>query len=227
MQESTARIMPAMTPRRARIVLADDHTLVAEACKRLLEPEFEVVSVVKDGRALLHALDAAATDLVVVDIAMPLLNGLDAAERILEKYPRMRIVFLTMNTDADMAARALRAGAAGYVLKTSAASELVIAVRTALSGSRYVSSLVTKSDVLTFLKRHKPTAGEHVLTARQREVLQLLAEGLSMKEVAAVLNVATRTIAFHKYRIMDVLSLRTNADLVQYAIRSGLVRPRP
>ena len=214
------------TARRARILLADDHTLVAEACKKLLEPEFEVVAIVKDGRALLQAVETAHPDLVVIDIAMPLLNGLDAGERIRERFPRIRLVYLTMNTDSEIAARALRGGASGYLLKTSAAAELVVAVRSALTGVRYVSPLLTKSDVSTFLRQHKAVAEEHSLTPRQREVLQLLAEGFSMKEVAAVLNVATRTIAFHKYRIMDVLHLRTNADLVQYAIRSGLVRPR-
>jgi DNA-binding NarL/FixJ family response regulator len=214
-----------LMPQRARIILADDHTLVAEACKRLLEPEFEVVGIVKDGRALLRAYAELQPDLVVADISMPLLNGIDAAEQIRESSPKARIVFLTMNTDRELAARALRAGARGYVLKVSAASELVKAVRAAFSGSQYISPVLTKADVPHFLGRHQPDPKEKSLTSRQREVLQLLAEGLSMKEVAAVLNVATRTVAFHKYRIMDMLELKTNADLVQYAIRVGLITP--
>ncbi len=212
-------------PQRARILLADDHILVAEACKRLLEPEFEVVAIVKDGRALVRAYSELNPDLVVADISMPLLNGIDAAEQIRESYPKARIVFLTMNTDRELAARAFRAGATGYVLKVSAASELVKAVRATFSGSQYISPVLTKTDVPHFLGRHQPDPKERSLTSRQREVLQLLAEGLSMKEVAAVLNVATRTVAFHKYRIMDVLNLKTTADLVQYAIRVGLIRP--
>ncbi len=214
-----------MMPRRERILLADDHTLVAEACKRLLEPEFEVVGIVKDGRALVRAYAELKPDLVVADISMPLLNGIDAAEQIRESFPKARVVFLTMNTDRELAARAFRVGATGYVLKVSAAAELLKAVRAAFSGSQYVSPVLTRTDVPHFLGRHRPDPKEKSLTSRQREVLQLLAEGLSMKEVAAVLNVATRTVAFHKYRIMDVLSLETNADLVQYAIRTGVIRP--
>jgi DNA-binding NarL/FixJ family response regulator len=214
-----------LVPRRARILFADDHTLIAEACKRLLEPEFEVVGIVKDGRALVRAYAELKPDVVIADVSMPLLNGIDAAEQIRESSPKARVIFLTMNTDRELAARAFRGGAMGYVLKISAAAELVKAVRAALAGSQYISPLLTRADVTHFLGRHHASAEENSLTARQREVLQLLAEGLSMKEVAAVLNVATRTVAFHKYRIMDVLSLKTNADLVQYAIRAGLIRP--
>ncbi len=212
-------------PRRARILLADDHTLVAEACKRLLEPEFEVVGIVRDGRAMVRTYADLKPDLVVADVSMPLLNGIDATEQIRESFPKARVVFLTMNTDRDLAARAFRVGATGYVLKVSAAAELVKAVRAAFCGTQYISPLLTKTDVPYFLGRHQPDSKERSLTSRQREVLQLLAEGLSMKEVAAVLNVATRTVAFHKYRIMDMLGLKTNADLVQYAIRAGLIRP--
>ncbi len=209
---------------RARILLADDHVLVAEACRKLLEPEFEVVGIVKDGRTMVRAFAELKPDLVVADISMPLLNGIDAAEQIREAFPNAHIVFLTMNTDRELAARAFRIGAAGYVLKISAAAELGKAVRAVLSGSQYISPVLSKSDVPHFLGRHKSDPTQRSLTSRQREVLQLLAEGLSMKEVAAVLNVATRTVAFHKYRIMGVLDLKTNADLVQYAIRAGLIR---
>ncbi len=209
---------------RPRVLLADDHLLVAEACKRLIEAEFEVVGIAKDGRELLRAAAQLHPDVIVSDISMPLLNGLDAGERIQQVSPQTRIIYLTMNTDPDLAARALRAGATGYVLKISAASELVVALRQALLGKRYVSPQLTRYSISSFLSRHRQAPEERTLTPRQREVVQLLAEGLSMKEVAAVLNVATRTVAFHKYRIMDLLGLKTNAELVQYAIRNGIVQ---
>lgn len=213
------------TPSRPRIVLADDHTLVAEACKKLLEPEFEVLSIVSDGRALLRAALELHPDVIVSDIAMPQLNGLDAGEQILQQAPSVKLVFLTMNGSRELAAEAFRRGASGYLLKTSAASELVLAVRQALRGQRYLSPVISKMDLRRFLRVE--TAGpaeEHAaLTQRQREVLQLLAEGRSMKEVGSVLNLATRTVAFHKYRIMSMLGLKSNAELVQYAIRNSII----
>ncbi len=208
---------------RARIVLADDHTLVAEACRNLLEPEFEVVGVVANGRALIQSAAELRPDVVISDIAMPLLNGLDACEQVQELVPDVCIVYLTMNPSAELAAEALRRGASGYLLKTSAASELVLAVRTALDGHLYISPQVTRDPLETFLREHV-TNGEHKqLTPRQREVLQLLAEGRPMKQIADILNLTTRTVAFHKYRIMTLLGIHTNAELVQYAIRNSII----
>jgi DNA-binding NarL/FixJ family response regulator len=215
---------PLLSPHRARVVLADDHTLVAEACKKLLEPEFEVVRIVPDGRALLAAAAELKPDVIVSDIAMPQLNGLDAGEQLRQLLPPVRLIFLTMNASRDLAAEAFRRGASGYLLKTSAASELIIAIRQALRGERYVSPLISKLDVRRFLAQRTEAQGDALaLTPRQREVLQLLAEGRSMKEVGNVLNLATRTVAFHKYRIMSMLGLKSNAELVQYAIRNSII----
>ncbi len=208
---------------RPRIILAEDHTLVAEACKKLLEPEFEVVRIVADGRALVQAAAELRPDVIVSDITMPQLNGLDAGEQVLQAVPGVKLVFLTMSTNRDLAVEAFRRGAAGYLLKTSAASELTQAVRQALRGTRYVSPLISKLDVRRFMRRQHLEGEAVTLTQRQREVLQLLAEGRSMKEVGSVLNLATRTVAFHKYRIMSVLGLKSNAELVQYAIRNSII----
>lgn len=208
---------------RTRILIADDHTLVAEACKTLLEPEFDVVGIVADGRALIRANAVLNPDLIVTDVAMQSLNGLDAGEQIKQLTPRVRIIYLTMIPDPDLAAEAFRRGASGYLLKTSAASELLTAVRETLSGHLYISPQLTKATLADFFHQHRRDRDSKALTLRQREVLQLLAEGRSMKEAAAVLNLTTRTIAFHKYRIMDILGLHTNAELVQYALRTFLV----
>jgi len=207
-----------------RILIADDHTLVAEACKKLLEADYEVVATVSNGRALVRAVAELRPHLVIVDVSMPLLNGLDAAQQCKELLPAIKVIFLTMNHDADLAAEAFRRGASGYLLKTCAASELVIAVREVLRGKSYLSPMIAK-DTVDFLLRQDTKFVEegHKLTERQREVLQLLAEGKCMKEVGAVLNLTTRTVAFHKYRIMEVLNVRSNAELVQYAIRNHLI----
>jgi len=207
-----------------KVLIADDHTLVAEACKKLLEADYEIVATVSNGRALVRAVAETRPHLVLVDVAMPLLNGLDATQQIKELLPATRIIFLTMNQDADLAAEAFRRGASGYLLKTCAASELTIAVREVLRGKSYLSPTIAKDTVDFLLRQDKKLVEEsQKLTERQREVLQLLAEGKCMKEVAAVLNLTTRTVAFHKYRIMEVLNVRTNAQLVQYAIRNHLI----
>lgn len=200
---------------RPRVLLADDHTLLLGAFRKLLEPECEVVGAVENGRALLDSARELRPDVVVVDISMPLLNGLDAGRQLKQMLPGARLIFLTMDEDPDLVAEALRIGASGYLLKNSAASELVLAIREAMDGKTYVT----------------PRAAERMgharlgdgLTPRQREVLQLLAEGHSMKEVAGILNVTPRTVAFHKYRLMEELGLKTNADLVQYAVRHKIV----
>jgi len=205
-------------------LIADDHTLVAEACCKLLESDYEVVATVNDGRALVRAVAEFKPHVAIVDIAMPLLNGLDAAQQAKELFPGVKLIFLTMNHDADLTVEAFRRGASGYLLKTCAASELVVAVREVLRGKTYLSPMIARDTVDFLLRIDKKLIDEgERLTDRQREVLQLLAEGKCMKEVATVLNLTTRTVAFHKYRMMEVLNVRTNAELVQYAIRNHLI----
>ncbi len=209
--------------KRARIVLADDHSLLLGAFKSFLEPEFEVVGTFLDGRTLVENAKDLSPDVIVIDIGMPLMNGLSAGQRLKQDLPATKLIYLTMNQDPDLAAEAFKLGASGYLLKSSAASELAHAIREALIGRSYVTPLITEGMVGSFvqnLKRKKPT---HKLTLRQKEVLQLLAEGRSMKEVAAVLNLTPRTVAFHKYTMMEQLKLKTGAELIQYAIRNSIV----
>jgi DNA-binding NarL/FixJ family response regulator len=209
---------------RSRVLIADDHNLVAELCKRLLETEFDVVGMVSDGRALVRAAERLRPDVVVIDIAMPILNGLDAGRQLKEILPNVKLVYLTMNTDADVAAEAFRRGASGYLLKTCAASEMVLAVRQVLRGRTYVSRALS-TDAINYRRwEHKELLDEgDRLTPRQREVLQLLAEGKVMKEIASTLHMTTRTVAYHKYRIMEVLGASCNAELVKYAVRNHIV----
>ena len=199
----------------ARVLIADDHRLVAETCKGALEPEFEVVGVETDGRALVRAAAALKPDILLLDIAMPHLNGLDAGEQIKAKMPKVKLVFLTMNSAADIAAEAFRRGASAYVLKQSAAEELLTALRKVARGESYLSPLITRETVTHLLDRSK----EQEITARQSEILQQLAEGKSMKEAAAILDLKAGTIAFHKYRMMQTLGLKTNAELLEFAIK--------
>ena len=207
-----------------RVLIADDHTLVAEACRKLLESDYEVVATVGDGRDMVKAVAELRPHLVIVDIAMPLLNGFDAGQQAKELFPAVKLVFLTMSRDTDLAAEAFRRGASGYLLKSCAASELVLAVREVLQGKSYLSSNVAKDTVGFLLRMGKKLIPESdKLTPRQREVLQLLSEGKCMKEVGAELGMTTRTVAFHKYRMMEVLNVRTNAELTQYAIRNHLI----
>ena len=203
----------------ARVLIADDHQLVAENCKSTLEPEFEVVGVVTDGRALVQAASALKPDIVLLDIGMPHLNGLDAGEQIKSKMAKVKLVFLTMNMSADVAAEAFRRGASAYVLKQSAAEELLMALRKVLRGESYLSPLITRETVTHLLNRSKSKSDEKEITMRQSEILQLLAEGKSMKEAAAILDLKAGTIAFHKYRMMQTLGLKTNAELLEYAIK--------
>ncbi len=208
---------------RTRVLLADDHTLITDALCKLLESEFEVVGCVADGRALLSAAIGLRPDVVVLDIGMPLLNGLDAGQQLRELEPKIKVVYLTQNRDPNLAAEAFRRKASGYLLKNSAASELSVAIREAIRGRSYVSPLIAQGMMECMLNRAPGGDGLPELSPRQREVLQLLAEGKSMKEAAAILNITTRTVEFHKYRIMALLNLKTNADLVQYAVRQGIV----
>jgi len=213
-----------MERNRPKIMIADDHTLVAEACKKLLEPDYEVVATVGDGRSLVRVAATLKPQIIIIDIGMPLLNGLDAGQQIKQLLRSVKLVYLTMNQDADLAAEAFRRGASAYLLKTCAASELTVAVREVLKGKSYLSPAIAKDTVDFLLRQDKDLIQEgQRLTERQREVLQLLAEGKSMKEVASVLNLTTRTVAFHKYRIMEILNAKNNAQLVQYAIRNHVI----
>jgi DNA-binding NarL/FixJ family response regulator len=205
---------------RPRILMADDHLMLLEAFKALLEPDFEVVGTVTDGRALVEEFSRLHPDVVLLDVAMPLLNGLDAGRQLKAQRPSVKLIYLTMNPDPDLAGEALRLGASGYVLKSSAAQELKQAIHEALRGRSYLTPLITR-DVVGSLIQQRTSRNE--LTGRQREVLQLLAEGKSMKEVAAILDLTPRTVAFHKYRMMEQLRLKSSAELVRFAVQQGVV----
>jgi DNA-binding NarL/FixJ family response regulator len=209
--------------KRTRIVLADDHVLVLDAIKRMLEPEFDVLGTFTDGRALLTSAPELNPDMIVLDMHMPVMNGLCAGQRLKELMPRVKLIYLTMSVDPDLAAEAFRMGASGYVLKSSATSELIQAIQVASRGRTYITPLMTKGMVGTFFQNVKPRKNHEKLTIRQKEVLQLLAEGRSMKEVAFMLNVTPRTIAFHKYAMMEHLRLKTSAELIQFAVKTSIV----
>jgi len=206
-----------------RLLLADDHKLLLESFKALLEPEFSVVGMVCDGRELLSEAPGLKPDVIILDIGMPMLNGLEAAQQIKKVLPGVKLVFLTMNPDPDLAREALRAGASGYILKTCAASELTKAVRESMRGKRYITPLVQHALTEAWIDDPGGTKDHDTLTPRQREVLQLLAEGCSMKQAADVLNVAPRTVAYHKYRMMADLRIKSTAELIQYAVRHHVV----
>jgi DNA-binding NarL/FixJ family response regulator len=210
---------------RPKVLLADDHVLLAQALEHLLQAEFDVVGTVPDGRALLKAAGELSPDVVVVDIGMPLLNGLDAGEQLKALHPGIKVIFLTQNREPRFAVEAFRRQASGYLLKDSAASELTTAIREALRGNTYVSPSIAKGMVDEVAGPDASHITRRELSAREREVLQLLAEGKSMKEVAAVLDISPRTVEFHKYRIMELLRVKTNAELVQQAIKLGLIAP--
>jgi DNA-binding NarL/FixJ family response regulator len=211
--------------KRPRILLADDHKLMAEALQHLLQTDFDVVGTVSDGRALIKAAAELKPELVIVDIAMPLLNGLDAADQLKILHPEIKVIFLTQNREPRYAVEAFRRKASGYLLKDSAASELTAAIREVLQGRSYISPLIAKGMLSHALNPEPGDAGLRELSPREKEVLQLLAEGKSMKEVAAVLDISPRTVEFHKYRVMELLGVKTNAELVQYAIKHGLIAP--
>ena len=211
-------------PHRPRVLLADDHLLVAEALKSLLTPEFELVGVVEDGRALVEAAGSLRPDVIVADVTMPRLNGIDALIQLRQAGNPVPVVFLTMHRDVTFARRALEAGASGFVLKHSASIELIAAVRAALEGGTYLSPTIA-GEVLEAMKQGPTGTVDPIasLTPRQREVLQLLAEGCSAKEIASSLSVSARTVEFHKYQMMETLDLHTNAELIHFAIKHGLV----
>jgi len=207
---------------RPRVLLADDHILLLEAFQKMLADDCEVVGTVSNGRDLVAAAGTLRPDVVVLDIAMPLLNGVDATRQLKRELPDVRIVVLTMNEDAELAAAAFRAGAAAYVLKRSAGPELLTAIREVMSGRFYMTPLVTEAVVETMLQSPQ-SAPARQLTPRQREIVQLVAEGHSLKEVGAILSISPRTVAFHKARAMEQLHIRTTAELIQYALQNHLV----
>jgi DNA-binding NarL/FixJ family response regulator len=209
---------------RTRVLLADDHAVVAQGLEALLKDSFELVGVVHDGRSLLEAVETLRPDVIVTDISMPLLNGLDAIPKIRARRPAAKIIILTMHRETQLAVDAFRAGASGYMLKVSPAEELITAIQQVAQGRAYVTTLMSKDLITLLLEAAKrPQTAESLLTARQREVLQLIAEGRTMKEVATILKISPRTAESHKYETMQALGVRTTAELIQSAIRLKLV----
>ena len=209
---------------RARVLLADDHPLVLAALRSLVEAECDVVGAVSDGRALVEAASRLKPEVIVLDISLPLLNGIDAARQVKKDQPEVKILFLTMHANLAYLKEALVAGATGYLLKTSARDELLGALRDVIRNRLHVSPGFGEEIVDQFERRPRTLAGaQSVLTVRQREILQLVAEGRTAKEIAGILNVSVQTVAFHKHQIMEKLGLRTTAELTKYAIQEGLV----
>lgn len=209
---------------RARILLADDHRIVAEGLKSILADQFELIGVVEDGRKLVEAARASVPDLIVADISMPLQNGIEALEQLRKEGLDIPVVFLTMHRDTEYATQALEAGAAGYVLKHAAPEELVQAVRVALEGGTFVSPALAGELFQTRKARSRDNDERRVtLSERQREILRLLADGRSAKEIAKTLDISSRTVEFHKYKTMETLGLKNSAELIQFAIKQGIV----
>ena len=209
--------------KRARIILADDHNILVDTFKAFLEPYFDVVATFADGHQLVQNAPALKPDVIVLDVGMPIMNGLIAGQRLKQILPSVKLIYLTMNQDPDVAAEAFRLGASGYLVKNSAASELVHAINEVLLARSYVTPLMSKDMVGSVVQNLKRRKIPHELTLRQREVLQLLVEGRSMKEVAFQLKVTPRTIAFHKYTMMDQLELKSSAELIQYAMKTSIL----
>lgn len=212
--------------RRPRILLADDHTLLMEGIKKLLEPRYELVGTVENGRSLLEAAKRLRPDVVLLDISMPLLNGMDAARHLKKSASDIKLIFLTMHADRTYVSEAFEAGASGYLVKTSAAAELLFAIEEVLKGRYYLTPSVAKGVIDAAVRPAGAGNGQKVpgavLTPRQREVLQLIAEGKSIKEVASILNISVKTVDYHKARICEQLGLHTTADLTKYAIAHGI-----
>jgi DNA-binding NarL/FixJ family response regulator len=209
--------------KRIRVLLADDHQMLMDALKSVLEPRCEVVGAVTDGHSLLEAAEKLRPDVIVLDIAMPQLNGLDAARKLQQKMPAVKLIFMTMNEDPYLVGEAFRAGASGFLLKQAAGFELIDAIEKVLKGGKYLTPRAAKG--LTSISLREPKSREHAPgpSGREREVIQLLAEGRTMKEAASVLKITTRTVAAHKYHAMELLQIKTNAELVQYAIKSKII----
>ena len=211
--------------KRTRILLADDHTMICAGFQKLLEPQHEVVGCVGDGRALLRAAAELKPDLVLLDVGMPLLNGLDAGRELKKLLPSIKLIFLTMNPDPAIASEALRIGALGYLLKNSEGDELLLAVHNALRGIPYVTPQIRQAIEQNFIRDPKFLSRPKHLTDRQCEVLQMLAEGKPMKEIAYILEISPRTVRFHKHQIMQELGITTTSELVQYAIKHAMIPP--
>ena len=210
--------------KKPRVLLADDHQIVLEGLKSLLAGEFDVVGSVQDGRALVDQAATLRPDVIVADISMPQLNGIEAARQIKKTDQNIKIVFLTMHPDATYAANAFEAGASGFVLKHSAPSELITAIHEAMKGQTYVTPLIAGDLIRTYQGGGSPEKELfRKISPRQQEILQLLAEGKSAKEIASILDLSTRTVEFHKYRMMQQLDIKTSAQLIQYAVRHGII----
>ncbi|MBI1353461.1 MAG: response regulator [Acidobacteria bacterium] len=205
-----------------RVLIADDHAMFADGVRRLLEKDYEVVGFAEDGRQLMEETKRLRPEVVVADISMPSLNGIEAARQLRAADKRLKIILLTMHEDVTFASRAFEAGVSGYLLKHCAADELLTAMREVLNGRTYVTPRIA-GDLLQVMQRRDGEAKEVQLTPREREILQLLAEGKTMKEIAAVLDVSTRTVEFHKYNLMEKTGMHTTAELTLYAARHGLV----
>ncbi|MEX5219275.1 MAG: response regulator [Nitrospiraceae bacterium] len=212
--------------KKPKVLLADDHSLVLEGFRRILEDECDIVGTVEDGRALLDAAARLKPHVVLLDISMPLLNGIDATRQLKKTLPDVKIIFVTMHADPAYLNEAFKAGGSGYLLKRSAGSELIQAIRSVLGGNYFVTPLLTKGLVNTAIGDAPiPATRRNVLTPRQREVLQLVAEGKAVKEIAQLLNISPKTVEFHKAQIMEQLDLRTTAELTKYAMAHGLTAP--
>ena len=210
--------------KKPRVLLADDHKIMIEGLKDLLKGEFEIVGSVEDGRALVEQASTLYPDVIVADISMPQLNGIEAARQIKKTDNNIKIVFLTMHPDATYAANAFEAGASGFVLKHSASSELIRAIHEAIKGRTYVTPLIAGDLIRTYQKGEAPEKSLFKnISPRQREILQLLAEGKTAKEIASILNISTKTVEFHKYKMMEQLNIKTSAGLVQYAMKHGII----
>ncbi len=212
---------------RPRVLIAEDHALLREAFLKLLEANHNVVGTVGDGHALLDTAPRLKPDVIVLDIAMPLLNGFDAASQLKKIMPYVKLIFLTISEDPDLVCEALRLGGSGYLLKRSAPSELFQAIQEALRGRTYVTPQMAQRTNGLFIRKSNGKKTSYPLTSRQREVLQLLAEGHSMKKAAIVLGVTPRTVAFHKYRLMEEFGLENNSDLIHFAMKQHLVFQSP
>lgn len=211
--------------KRVRVLLADDHTLFCCLLRDLLEPEYEVVGSVSDGRELLKTAVSLSPDIVIVDIGMPLLNGLEAGRRLKQAIPKVKLIYLTMNNNLEYARAALQAGASAFVLKNSLSKELLQAIRDSLRGVSYIAPEIRRAMNEAFIRDPEAVARPERLTDRQKEVLQLIAEGHRLKEIAALLHITYRTVLFHKVRIMEELGASTHATLIRYAMKQGIVSP--
>lgn len=212
--------------KKLRVLIADDHQIVVDGLRGLLGAEFELAGTAANGHEMIEQARALSPDVIVADISMPLLNGIDAVRKLREEGSAAKVVFLTMHPDATYLTRALEAGASGYVLKHAAADELITAIRDAVAGRTFISPQLQNAPLAELLDETRRRVKQTIeLTARQREILQLLAEGKSAKEIGGILNISPRTVETHKYKMMDDLGVKSSAQLVQYALRHGLIAP--